>query len=91
VKRALPFLVLLLLSVVPFLTLAAMPPDSLAEIRRQIEILSEEIERLKLGEVAEKAHRSKAGLGPAASKVYSLKKAGVSLAGYGEVVYENYD
>ncbi|MEK6651041.1 MAG: hypothetical protein AABY75_08690, partial [Bacteroidota bacterium] len=90
-KRALLFLVLLLSSVVPIPTLAATPPDSLAEIRRQIEILSEEIERLKLGEVAETAYRSMTGLGPAASKVYSLKKAGVSLAGYGEVVYENYN
>jgi hypothetical protein len=68
---------------------AAAPPDSLAEIRRQIEVLTEEIERLKLGEVDETAHRAVPGLGPAASKVYSLKKSGVSIAGYGEVVYEN--
>lgn len=69
---------------------AATPPDSLAEIRRQIEALTEEIERLKLGEVDESSYRSMPGLGPAASKVYSLKKSGVSIAGYGEVVYENY-
>lgn len=69
---------------------AVAPPDSLAEIRRQIEALTEEIERLKLGEVDEPSYRSFPGLGPAASKVYSLKKSGVSIAGYGEVVYENY-
>jgi hypothetical protein len=69
---------------------AATPPDSLAEIRRQIEALTEEIERLKLGEVDETSYRSLPGLGPAASKVYSLKKSGVSIAGYGEVLYENY-
>jgi hypothetical protein len=69
---------------------AAAPPDSLAEIRRQIEVLSEEIERLKLGSVSESAYHPVPGLGPAASKVYSLKKNGVSIAGYGEVVYENY-
>ncbi len=69
---------------------ASTPPDSLAEIRRQIEALTEEIERLKLGEVDETSYRPVPGLGPAASKVYSLKKSGVSIAGYGEVVYENY-
>jgi hypothetical protein len=69
---------------------AASPPDSLAEVRRQIQALTEEIERLKLGEVDETTYPSLPGLGPAASKVYSLKKSGVSIAGYGEVVYENY-
>lgn len=65
--------------------------DSLQEIRRQIEILTQEIEQLKLGEVESVTPYSPTrGLGAAASKVYSLKKTGVSIAGYGEVVYENY-
>ncbi len=65
--------------------------DSLQEIRRQIEILTQEIEQLKLGEVeSETPYSPTRGLGAAASKVYSLKKTGVSIAGYGEVVYENY-
>lgn len=66
------------------------PPDTLQEIQRQIEILTQEIENLKLGEVSETVYEPSHGLGPAASKVYRLKKTGVSLAGYGEVVYENY-
>lgn len=64
--------------------------DTLQELQRQISILSEEIEKMKLGEVAEIQYEPSRGLGPAAAKVYQLKKTGVSLAGYGEVVYENY-
>jgi len=64
--------------------------DSLRELGRKIEILTEEFERLKLGEVAESKYQAQRGLGPAASKVYGLRKTGVSIAGYGEVVYENY-
>lgn len=63
--------------------------DTLKEIRRQIEILTQEIENMKLGEVAERKYEAKVGLGPAAATVYSLKKPGVSLAGYGELVYQN--
>lgn len=70
--------------------LVAQRADSLAELSRRVEILTEEIERLKLGAVDETSFESMRGLGPAASKVYSLKKAGVSLAGYGELVYQNY-
>lgn len=64
--------------------------DSLRELHRQIEILTQEIEQLKLGEVAAPTYEPQYGLGPAAAKIYSLKKTGVSLAGYGEVVYENF-
>lgn len=64
--------------------------DSLMELYRRIDILTQEIEKMKLGEVAEPRYEAQRGLGPAAAKVYRLKKSGVSLAGYGEVVYENY-
>jgi hypothetical protein len=64
--------------------------DTLQELQRQITILAEEIEKMKLGEVADVHYEPTRGLGPAAAKVYQLKKTGVSLAGYGEVVYENY-
>lgn len=57
-------------------------------VERQLEVLAEEIERLKLGEVAPSASESVHGLGPAASKVYRQEK-GISLGGYGEVVYQN--
>lgn len=65
--------------------------DSLQEIRRHIEILTEEIERIKFGSVdPDISFEPTSGLGAAASKVYLLKKTGVSIAGYGEVVYENF-
>ncbi len=64
--------------------------DSLAELGRRIDILTEEIERLKLGAVDETTYESFGGLGPAASKIYSLKTSGVSLAGYGEMLYQNF-
>ena len=64
--------------------------DTLRELMRRIDILTEEIEKSKLGEVAERTYESRFGLGPAASQVYQLKKTGVSLAGYGEVTYQNF-
>lgn len=64
--------------------------DTLRELMRRIDILTEEIEKSKLGEVAEIKYESRFGMGPAASKVYQLTKTGVSLAGYGEIVYNNF-
>ncbi len=64
--------------------------DTLAELSRRIDILTQEIEKARLGEVAERKYESKYGLGPAASQVYHLKKTGVSLAGYGEVTYQDF-
>jgi len=64
----------------------------LAEIERQIDILSKEIEKLKLGEAAAPAPAPSTGaygVGPAAAKVYSAKP-GVSLGGYGEALYQNF-
>ncbi len=64
--------------------------DSLRELMRRVDILAQEIEKNRLGETEERKYESRFGLGPAASQVYQLKKAGVSLAGYGEVLYQNY-
>ena len=44
---------------------------------------------MKLGGAVEPLYESYSGLGPAASKVYGAAK-GVSLGGYGELVYHNY-
>jgi hypothetical protein len=63
--------------------------DSLAELNRRLNILAEEIERLKLGRAVVEAEESQYGLGPAASKVYRTDR-GVSIAGYGEMVYTNF-
>ena len=71
---------------------AASDPGRLAEIERKIEVLAREIEELKLGEAAPAAAEGKDlryGVGPAASKVYGKK--GVSIGGYGEFLYQNFD
>lgn len=65
-------------------------PSRLQEIERQIQILAKEIETLKLSESTPEAAASVSGLGPGASKIYSVKR-GVSLGGYGEMLYENFD
>ncbi|MGH7725144.1 MAG: FAD:protein FMN transferase [Candidatus Eiseniibacteriota bacterium] len=63
-------------------------PDN-TELARRIDVLSNELEDMKLGEVAKPAGASKYGLGPAASKVYGVPR-GVSIGGYGEMLYENF-
>ncbi|MFN0118169.1 MAG: hypothetical protein ACKVQC_07780 [Elusimicrobiota bacterium] len=61
------------------------------EMERKIEILTQEIEKGKLGDVAsEPIYESKFGFSPAASKVYHVNK-GVSIGGYGEMIYQNFD
>ncbi len=70
---------------------APAPDDGrLAELERRIEVLAEEIEKLTLGEAAAQADRGEFGLGPAASKVYRTGE-GLSIGGYGELLYENFD
>ncbi|RMF59921.1 MAG: hypothetical protein D6743_15700, partial [Calditrichaeota bacterium] len=64
--------------------------DTLRELMRRIDLLTEELEKSKLGEVAEPSYESHLGMGPAASRVYQIAKPGVSIAGYGEVVYQNF-
>ncbi len=62
----------------------------LAMLRRQIEAITREIEELRLGQdVVVRADSGRFGFGPAASKVYGVGQ-GVSIGGYGEVLYENF-
>lgn len=68
-------------------------PDAgaVARLDRQIEALTREIEQLKLGEAGAEAElSSRHGLGPAASRIYSAR-SGVSVGGYGELIYRNPD
>ena len=69
---------------------ATTPSAELAEIQRQIEILTQEIEALKTQQTAKTvvADTEQYGLGAAASKVYR-SEGGVSLGGYGEMLYQN--
>lgn len=89
-KQVLSTVAFVVLLILPGAGLLAQEADSLKEIQRKVDILIDELERMKLGEVAEPVYEPQRGLGPAAAKVYQLKKTGVSIAGYGEVVYENY-
>jgi hypothetical protein len=60
-----------------------------SETDQKIEVLAKEVEQLKAGqEIFTPLGEGKYGLAPAASKVYGVKK-GVSLGGYGEMVYRN--
>jgi len=60
------------------------------ELDQKIEVLAEEIENIKSGaELFPRVGKGVFGMAPAASKVYGIEK-GVSLGGYGEVLYENY-
>jgi cell division protein FtsB len=62
------------------------------ELKRQVQILAEEVQKLRSGEEETPVGESELealGLGPSAAKVYS-KKQGVSIGGYGEVLYEDF-
>ncbi len=62
----------------------------LERLRRQVDAITRELEAMRLGEdVAPAADTSVRGFGPAASKVYRVER-GVSIGGYGEVLYENF-
>lgn len=63
-----------------------------AELERRVDLLAEELERLRSGEQARTIPIEEAralGLAPSAAAAYALD-SGVSIAGYGEMLYENY-
>src|SRR5437763_3801389 len=68
-------------------------PDAqrLNEVERQLQVLAQEIETMKLGEAAATAtaDSSTHGMGPAASKIYRSGN-GLAIGGYGEAVYHNF-
>ncbi len=68
------------------------PSDRLKELERRVEILTAEIERLKLGAAAEepKAETDKPGEAPAATKVYRAAEKKVSIGGYGEMSIQDF-
>jgi hypothetical protein len=72
----------------------ASPAPSNEELARRIEVLARELEARKLGDASDPAPPAAAagrwGLGPAASKVYG-KSSGLSIGGYGESIYQNFD
>jgi hypothetical protein len=63
---------------------------TIEELERRIDALAQEIERLRIGEAAAPAAQEPVpGFGPAASKVYAIKR-GVSIGGYGEMLYQSF-
>ncbi|MCG3205351.1 MAG: hypothetical protein KCHDKBKB_02071 [Elusimicrobia bacterium] len=84
-------MLLLLLGLVPLVQAQAEVEEVWKkEMERKIEILTQEIERGKMGAVAQEPVYEKAyGLAPAASKVYHVNH-GVSLGGYGEMVLQDW-
>ncbi len=72
-------------------TLAAQQDSArLARLETQLEAVTRELESLRLGQdLVVEADSAIHGFGPAASKVYRVRQ-GVSIGGYGEVLYENF-
>ncbi|HUG42336.1 MAG TPA: FAD:protein FMN transferase [Longimicrobiales bacterium] len=65
----------------------AQDTTELARLKRQVEAITRELERMRLGgDVVARADSGVYGFGPAASKVYRVAE-GVSIGGYGEVLY----
>lgn len=62
------------------------------ELERRVDLLAEELERLRSGESDRELSTNDAraiGLAPSAAAVFRANR-GLSIAGYGEVLYENY-
>ena len=68
------------------------PQDDNGDLARRIDLLAEELERLRSGEDGRELSDDDAqarGLAPSAAAVYRANR-GLSIAGYGEFLYENY-
>jgi len=78
----------------PVVTVDSQSPESLEELRRRLDILAAEVERLRSEEpepvTLTDARRRSLGLAPSAAATYRRPTAGVSFAGYGELLAENF-
>ncbi len=65
----------------------AQDTTDLAQLKRQVEAITRELERIRLGDdVVVRADTGILGFGPAASKIYKVDQ-GVSIGGYGEILF----
>ena len=65
--------------------------ERVAELERKVDVLMQEIERIRLGAVAETtSYAARPGFAPGASKVYGIAK-GLSIGGYGEMLAQRPD
>ena len=60
------------------------------ELERRMDLLAQDMQGFSLSDVIGPLGEGQPGLGPAASKVYGVDH-GVSLGGYGEFLYENFE
>ncbi|MCY2960257.1 MAG: porin [Planctomycetota bacterium] len=58
------------------------------ELRRRIDVVADDVEQSTIGDLFAPIQGGEHGLGPAASKVYQ-RASGLSIGGYGEMLYEN--
>jgi hypothetical protein len=85
-----------IMSAVMCLTLAGISHGAgdearLAELERKVEILSAELEQRQYRDMMPPIGEGMHGMGPAASKVYAVNEDAVSLGGYGEALYQNFE
>jgi hypothetical protein len=69
-------------------------PAQVEELRRRLDVLAAEVERLRSGETAaaelSEDRRRALGIAPSASAVFRRPSEGVTFAGYGEMLLEKY-
>jgi hypothetical protein len=68
--------------------------EQIEELRRRLDVLAAEVERLRSGEPEEieitDARRRSLGVAPSAAATYRRATQGISFAGYGEMLAENF-
>ncbi len=86
-KSRLSLALAVFVAVFPSAPVFAQDAAKLGELERKVDLLTQEIEKLKLGDAAEPAaDKTAPGFAPASSKVYFAKPSKVSIGGYGEFV-----
>src|SRR5688572_4959961 len=73
---------------------ASQTPEQVDELRRRLDLLAAEVERLRSGEPESieltDERRRALGLAPSAAATYRRASQGLSIAGYGEMLAENF-
>lgn len=81
-----------LLSLVPALAMGQQNDTArLEELERKVDALTRELEEKQVGDLFQEVGDSAHGLAPSASKVYFAPERTLSIGGYGEAAYYNYE
>ena len=91
-KARLALVLAAVLALSPAAPAFAQDAAKLGELERKVDVLTQEIEKLKLGEAAADpvAEAPAQGGAPAATKVYRAHPNKISIGGYGEMTYQNF-